>query len=117
VKASNRKQKSRSAVSTVAKAVSADVFPIVGVGASAGGLEAFSELLRGLPAKTGMAFVLVQHLDPKHSSELRQILSRTTALPVAEVTDGPHRERAGSHPGSGPEFAGDQCKQSLLPPV
>ena len=45
-------------------------FPIVGIGASAGGLEAFSELLRHLPLKTGMGFVLVQHLDPKHSSEL-----------------------------------------------
>lgn len=63
-------------------------FPIVGIGASAGGLEAFSELLRQLPIKTGMAFVLVQHLDPKHSSELREILARTTKIPVAEVTDG-----------------------------
>jgi two-component system CheB/CheR fusion protein len=51
-------------------------------------LEAFSELLRQLPLKTGMAFVLVQHLDPKHSSELREILARTTKIPVVEVTDG-----------------------------
>jgi len=51
-------------------------------------LEAFSELLRQLPLQTGMAFVLVQHLDPKHSSELREILARTTKIPVAEVTDG-----------------------------
>jgi two-component system CheB/CheR fusion protein len=63
-------------------------FPIVGIGASAGGLEAFSELLNHLPSKTGMAFVLVQHLDPKHASELRDILSRTTTIPVVEVTDG-----------------------------
>lgn len=63
-------------------------FPIVGVGASAGGLEAFSELLRALPEKTGMAFVLVQHLDPKHASELREILARTTKIPVQEVKDG-----------------------------
>ena len=63
-------------------------FPIVGIGASAGGLEAFSELLRHLPLRTGMAFVLIQHLDPKHSSELREILARTTKIPVAEVTDG-----------------------------
>src|SRR5712671_4455744 len=63
-------------------------FPIVGIGASAGGLEAFSELLRNLPLKTGMAFVLVQHLDPKHTSELREILARTTKIPVVEVTDG-----------------------------
>jgi two-component system CheB/CheR fusion protein len=63
-------------------------FPIVGIGASAGGLEAFSELLRHLPEKTGMAFVLVQHLDPKHESVLREILSRTTKIPVTEVTQG-----------------------------
>jgi two-component system, chemotaxis family, CheB/CheR fusion protein len=63
-------------------------FPVVGIGASAGGLEAFSELLRHLPEKTGMAYVLVQHLDPKHSSDLREILSRMTKIPVEEVTDG-----------------------------
>ncbi|MGB8987552.1 MAG: chemotaxis protein CheB [Candidatus Sulfotelmatobacter sp.] len=65
-----------------------ELFPIVGVGASAGGLEAFSELLHNLPEKTGMAFVLVQHLDPKHESALPEILGRTTKLPVEEVTDG-----------------------------
>lgn len=63
-------------------------FPIVGIGASAGGLEAFSQLLRELPADTGMAFVLVQHLDPKRESQLPEILSRTTAMPVLPVTDG-----------------------------
>jgi two-component system CheB/CheR fusion protein len=60
----------------------------VGIGASAGGLEAFSELLHNLPEKTGMAFVLVQHLDPKHESALPEILARTTKLIVKEVTDG-----------------------------
>jgi two-component system CheB/CheR fusion protein len=64
------------------------LFPIVGIGASAGGLEAFSELLRFLPEKTGMAFVLVQHLDPKHDSVLREILARTTKIPVTEVIQG-----------------------------
>ena len=63
-------------------------FPIVGIGASAGGLEAVSVLLRQLPEKTGMAFVLVQHLDPKHTSDLREILSRITKIPVEQVTDG-----------------------------
>jgi|HubBroStandDraft_6_1064221.scaffolds.fasta_scaffold00691_2 two-component system CheB/CheR fusion protein len=66
----------------------AELFPIVGIGASAGGLEAFTELLRGLPQKTGMAFVLVQHLDPSHSSDLRAILARITQIPVQQVTDG-----------------------------
>jgi two-component system CheB/CheR fusion protein len=66
----------------------AELFPIVGIGASAGGLEAFTDLLRGLPEKTGMAFVLVQHLDPSHSSDLREILARITKIPVQQVTDG-----------------------------
>ena len=61
---------------------------VVGIGASAGGLEAFSQLLKGLPVDTGMAFVLVQHLDPKHESQLPDVLSRTTAMPVIAVTDG-----------------------------
>ncbi len=60
-------------------------FPIVGIGASAGGLEAFTLLLRALPLDTGMGFVLVQHLDPEHESALTQILSRATSLPVSEV--------------------------------
>ena len=47
-------------------------FPIVGIGASAGGLEAFEQLLRHLPSDTGMAFLLVQHLDPKHESHLTE---------------------------------------------
>ena len=73
--------------------VSAGAFPVVGIGASAGGLEAFSQLLSNLPRNTGMAFVLVQHLDPTHSSALEEILSRTTSLPVREVTDGLPIER------------------------
>jgi two-component system CheB/CheR fusion protein len=62
-------------------------FPIVGIGASAGGLEAFRELLRDLPLDTGMAFVLVQHLDPEHDSVLPDLLQRVTSLPVREVTN------------------------------
>jgi len=62
-------------------------FPIVGIGASAGGLEPFGQILRALPADTGMAFVLLQHLDPTHASMLTEILSRATVMPVAEVTD------------------------------
>src|SRR5688572_7631784 len=62
-------------------------FPIVGIGASAGGLEAFTLLLGALPSDTGMGFVLVQHLDPQHESALTQILSRVTSLPVNEIED------------------------------
>ena len=59
---------------------------IVGIGASAGGLEAFTELISHLPDDTGMAFVLIQHLDPKHDSHLTELLSKESKMPVAEVT-------------------------------
>jgi len=62
-------------------------FPIVGIGASAGGLEACTHLLQHLPLDTGMAFVLVQHLDPAHSSALTQLLARATQMPVHEVSN------------------------------
>jgi two-component system CheB/CheR fusion protein len=62
-------------------------FPVVGIGASAGGLETFIELLNFLPADTGMAFILIQHLDPNHPSLLTEILSRVTKIPVIEVVD------------------------------
>jgi two-component system CheB/CheR fusion protein len=58
---------------------------IVGVGASAGGLEAFTELLSHLPDDTGMAFVLIQHLDPDHESHLTELLSKACKMPVCEV--------------------------------
>ncbi len=61
--------------------------PIAGIGASAGGLEAFTELLSHLPDDTGMAFVLIQHLDPTHESHLTALLSRASKMPVAEVKD------------------------------
>ncbi|MFM9264599.1 chemotaxis protein CheB [Tychonema sp. BBK16] len=63
-------------------------FPIVGIVASAGGLEAFTELLSHLPTDTGMAFVLIQHLDPNHKSLLSEILARKTQMPVSQVEDG-----------------------------
>jgi len=64
-----------------------DSFSIVGVGASAGGLEAFTQLLQELPSGINMALVLVQHLDPTYKSLLTELLSRTTKLAVEEVTD------------------------------
>ncbi len=63
-------------------------FPIVAVGASAGGLEAFSELLKALPKNTGMAYIYIQHLDPKHKSMLSEILSKSTTMPIGEAEDG-----------------------------
>lgn len=61
---------------------------IVGVGASAGGLEAFTQFLKHLPTDTGMAFVLIQHLAPTQPSLLTELLAKATAMPVAEVQDG-----------------------------
>ena len=63
-------------------------FPVVGIGASAGGLEAFSELLRHLPVDTGMAFVCIQHLSPSHESLLASILAKSTRMQVLEITNG-----------------------------
>jgi two-component system CheB/CheR fusion protein len=59
--------------------------PIVGIGGSAGGFEAATELLQHLPAKNGMVFVIVQHLDPHHASKLATLLGRSTHMPVIEV--------------------------------
>src|SRR5262245_20842046 len=63
-------------------------FPVVGVGASAGGLEAFSDLLRSMPADPGLAFLFVQHLEPHRKSQLAQIIGGVTSMPVREATDG-----------------------------
>ncbi len=57
-------------------------FPVVGIGASAGGLEAFEIFFRSLSPDLGMAFVLVSHLDPSHESILTEILQRSTSMPV-----------------------------------
>jgi len=63
-------------------------FPVVAIGASAGGLDAFRILLSSLSAKTGMAFILVQHLDPIHESRMVELLSPRIAMPVLEARDG-----------------------------
>lgn len=62
-------------------------FPIVGIGASAGGLEAFTQFLKALPENLGMGFVLVQHLDPNHESILAKLLSKATTMRVIEAKD------------------------------
>lgn len=67
--------------------MNAGTFPVVGIGASAGGLEAFTRLLKHLPVDTGMTFVLVQHLDPVRESVLTKLLSKATTMPVREVTN------------------------------
>ncbi len=69
------------------KILSANFFPVVGVGASAGGLDAFKRLLRAIPENSGMAYVLVQHLDPSHDSLLTEILQKATNIPVLEISN------------------------------
>jgi two-component system, chemotaxis family, CheB/CheR fusion protein len=69
-------------------AVDPRTIAVVGIGASAGGLEVFQRLLGALPADTGFAIVFVQHLDPSHHSMLADILARSTEMPVSEAADG-----------------------------
>ena len=68
-------------------------FPVVVIGASAGGLEAFTALLKELPSASAMAFVFIQHLEPTHESALAAFLSKVTKMPVIEVYDGVAVER------------------------
>ncbi len=63
-------------------------FPVVGLGASAGGLDAFQKFFEAMPPKSGMAFVLIQHLDPTHDSMMRDLLSGRTQMQVVEASDG-----------------------------
>ncbi|MCY4333481.1 MAG: hypothetical protein OXC60_02255 [Litoreibacter sp.] len=63
-------------------------FPIIGVGASAGGLEAVTAMFNKLELGTGMAFVLVLHLDPNHESLMAELLSRKTQIDVRQIIDG-----------------------------
>jgi two-component system CheB/CheR fusion protein len=93
-KKSGRELKGRDAwngkgeVSQKVSTASPESFPVVGLGASAGGLAAVTELLRRLPDSTGASFVIIQHLDPRHGSFSADILSRVSSMPVDEVRDG-----------------------------
>ncbi len=69
------------------QAAGAAAFPIVGIGASAGGLEALEQFLGQVPAGSGMAFVIVQHLDPTHKGIMPELLQRRTPMAVAQVRD------------------------------
>src|SRR5665213_3579575 len=74
------------------KILSPNLFPVVGIGASAGGLDAFKRLLMAIPENSGMAYILVQHLDPAHESILADLLQRVTKIPVQEISDNIHVE-------------------------
>lgn len=66
---------------------------LVGIGASAGGLEALSNLIAALPTNLGLAYAVIQHLSPTHRSMMAQLLGRETAMAVKEITDGMEPER------------------------
>ena len=70
-----------------------DVFPLVAIGASAGGLEALEQFFKHVPATSGMAFVVIQHLDPNHKGLMPELLQRVTAIPVVQVKDRSKVER------------------------
>src|SRR5947207_3081459 len=82
------KTKRRASKPRAARPAQSSPFPVVGVGASAGGLEAFSKLLRKIPGNTRLAVILVQHLSPSHESHLPELLESSTTLPVRQARDG-----------------------------
>ena len=86
-KTNTRKARKTSPTVKAAKPVSDDLI-VVGIGASAGGLEAYKHVLPGLPTNANMAFVIVQHLDPKHRSMMASLLDRHTNMNVLEIVDG-----------------------------
>ena len=81
----HRSLKIRVKVDTIGARLS---FPVVGIGSSAGGLDAFTKFFKAMPADGGVAFVLVPHLDPKHDSLMVELLARHTAMPVLEAREG-----------------------------
>src|SRR5262249_48966054 len=63
-------------------------FPVVGIGSSAGGLEALEQFLSNVQRHSGMAFVIIQHLDPTHKGAMVELLKRASSIPVVQVEDG-----------------------------
>ncbi len=70
------------------KQTSAEQFPVIGIGASAGGLEAFNSLFSKMPEDTGMAFILIQHIEPSHVGNMVSLIQKQTRMPVIEVKNG-----------------------------
>lgn len=62
-------------------------FPVIGLGASAGGLQALKDFFAHVPAESGMAFVVIMHLSPKHESHVAALLQATTSMPVTQVNE------------------------------
>ena len=84
-KSAQSARKTSPAKKPISSTAPAPPVPVVGIGASAGGLEAFRELLEALPSDTGMAYVLVSHLSKTYKSMLSELLARVTKMPVTEA--------------------------------
>src|SRR5271154_1666518 len=80
-------RKAKSAPLTETKGQTSRSFPIVGLGASAGGLEALEQFFTHVPKGCGLGFVIVQHLDPTHKGILVELLQRSTTMPVVQIKD------------------------------
>ena len=92
-KGSSRRRSRTPAAKTAARSPPGAAPVVVAIGASAGGLEALEQVLRGVPEASGLAFVIVQHLDPTHEGAMPALLQRATSMPVAQVKDGTRVER------------------------
>ena len=86
-KTNTRKARKVPSIGNASVSASNDLI-VVGIGASAGGLEAYKHVLPGLPTNANMAFVIVQHLDPKHRSMMASLLDRHTNMNLQEIVDG-----------------------------
>ena len=80
-----RKKSAETITDIMPTPATAGLFPIIGIGASAGGLEALEEFLKSVPADTGMAFVVIQHLDPTHKGMMPELLQRSTSMGVFQA--------------------------------
>jgi two-component system CheB/CheR fusion protein len=84
---SSGNKKDKSSLTDPSPRQASTLFPIVGIGASAGGLEAIEQFLRQVPQGSGIAFVVVQHLDPTHKGIMPELLQRVTRMDVFQVSD------------------------------
>jgi two-component system CheB/CheR fusion protein len=82
-----RKKPARLASATAPKPPASAAFPIIGIGTSAGGLEALEHFLGHVPRNSGLAFVIIQHLDPTRKGIMPELLQRTTGMTVVQVKD------------------------------
>ncbi|MDI6809855.1 MAG: CheR family methyltransferase [Candidatus Eisenbacteria bacterium] len=83
----NKKREKKSGLLKDSFACKKSLFPVVGIGASAGGLEAIEQFLRKVPANSGLAFVIIQHMDPTHKGIMHELLGRATSMKVFQVRD------------------------------